>query len=154
MAPHWACARLQAQRERLALHTLGLAQFTVYLPRIVEPVVRRGRREEVHRPLFPGYCFILIIDCWWSIQYSPGVLSLLLDGGRPARVPEASSMSCAGASGLMVSYACLSRRSHVTCGMATRCESRRVRSRIRSRFTAACRVPSVSPSCLHCLVGA
>ena len=88
MAPHWACARLQAQRERLALHTLGLAGFMTYLPRIVEPVVRRGRREEVHRPLFPGYCFVLIIDRWWVIQRSPGVIGLLLNGGCPASIPD------------------------------------------------------------------
>ena len=88
MAPHWACARLHMQHEQLALHTLGLSGFTTYLPRFLEHVIRRGRREEVHRPLFPGYVFCLIIDRWWSIQRSPGVIGLILDGGRPARVPD------------------------------------------------------------------
>ena len=31
---YWAVARLQPHRERLALHCLGLAGFTVYLPRL------------------------------------------------------------------------------------------------------------------------
>ena len=30
----------------------------------------------------------LIIDRWWAIQRSPGVIGLILDGGRPARVPD------------------------------------------------------------------
>ena len=88
MASHWACARLQAQRERLALHTLGLAGFTTYLPRMAEHVIRRGRREESLRPLFPGYCFVLIVDHWWAIMRSPGVIGLILDGSLPARVPD------------------------------------------------------------------
>ena len=70
------------------MHTLSLAGFTVYLPRIAEHVIRRGRREEVHRPLFPGYCFVLVIDRWWAIQRSPGVIGLLLNGGCPASIPD------------------------------------------------------------------
>ena len=76
------------QHERLALHTLRLSGFVTYLPRFLEPVIRRGRREEVHRPLFPGYLFVLVVEQWWSIQRSPGVANLLLNGGRPARVPD------------------------------------------------------------------
>ena len=33
MAPHWACAQLHMQHERLALHCLGLAGYAVYRPR-------------------------------------------------------------------------------------------------------------------------
>lgn len=88
MEPHWACAQLHAQRERLALHCLGLAGYELYQPRIAEPVVRRGRKIDVSRPLFPAYVFVLIIDHWWSAMRSPGVVRLSMDGSRPARVPD------------------------------------------------------------------
>ena len=48
---HWACAQLHAHHERLALHCLGLAGYTVYQPRIAELCTVRGRRVDVSRPL-------------------------------------------------------------------------------------------------------
>ena len=48
-------ARLQ--REALALHCLKLAGFEVYLPRIRERRIERGRKVAAPPPLFPGYCF-------------------------------------------------------------------------------------------------
>ena len=88
MAPHWACAQLHAQHERLALHCLQLAGYAVYQPRIAEPSVIRGRRVDVSRPLFPSYIFVFIVDHFWSAMRSPGVIRLILDGSRPARVPD------------------------------------------------------------------
>jgi transcriptional antiterminator RfaH len=38
--------------------------------------------------LFPGYAFVLIELQWRSARWSPGVLRLVLDGDRPARVPD------------------------------------------------------------------
>ena len=85
---HWACAQLHAQHERLALHCLGLAGYAVYQPRIAEPVIRRGRKIDVSRPLFPAYVFVLVIDHFWSAMRAPGVIRLIMDGSRPARVPD------------------------------------------------------------------
>ena len=77
--PFWSVARLQPQRERLALKCLALYGFETYLPRVRETrttsqvvgsagMVRR-RKVEVDRPLFPGYCFILI-QLQWHGAYS------------------------------------------------------------------------------------
>ena len=77
----WACAQLEANRERLALHCLGLAGYEVYLPRI------RARRLKT-AALFPGYAFVLIELRWHSARWSPGVLRLVLDGMQPAKVPD------------------------------------------------------------------
>jgi hypothetical protein len=41
----WAVGRLQPGRERLALHCLGLAGYRVYLPRLREKRVVRGRSD-------------------------------------------------------------------------------------------------------------
>ena len=59
---YWACAQLQPNRERLALHTLGLAGFTTYAPHIrtTRVIPGRGRLLEGLAPLFVNYLFVLI----------------------------------------------------------------------------------------------
>jgi transcriptional antiterminator RfaH len=78
---YWACAQLEANRERLALHCLGLAGYQTYLPRI------RARTPKT-AALFPGYAFVLIELQWHAARWSPGVLRLVLDGRQPAKVPD------------------------------------------------------------------
>jgi transcriptional antiterminator RfaH len=83
---YWCAAQLQASRERLALHCLSKVNgFEVYSPRI-RPA--RARRGDDTRPLFPGYCFILIVSQWWAARWSPGVIRLVMDGLQPAPVPS------------------------------------------------------------------
>jgi transcriptional antiterminator RfaH len=83
---YWCCAQLQASRERLALHCLSAVNgFEVYSPRI-RPA--RARRGDDTRPLFPGYCFVLIVSQWWAARWSPGIVRLVMDGLQPARVPS------------------------------------------------------------------
>jgi transcriptional antiterminator RfaH len=84
----WACAQLKPMQTRLALHCLGLAGFETYLPRLRDHRVRGGRRVETSPPLFPGYAFVVIQLQWVDAYYAPGVVRLVLDGERPARVPD------------------------------------------------------------------
>jgi transcription antitermination factor NusG len=86
--PYWAAAQLQPQRERLALHCLAGAGYTVYLPRLRQHRVSRGRRIETTPALFPGYAFVLIELQWHTARWAPGVTRIVLDGAVPARVPE------------------------------------------------------------------
>jgi transcriptional antiterminator RfaH len=85
----WACAQLQPQRERLALHCLTLAGYSTYLPRLRLRRVSRGRRIETTPALFPGYAFVLIELQWHAVRWAPGVTRIVLDGAAPARVPDA-----------------------------------------------------------------
>jgi transcription antitermination factor NusG len=73
----WACAQLQPNRTRLALHFLSERRFDPYFPRLSE-------RE----PLFGGYCFIAIELQWHLAEKSPGVISVIKNGLRPASVPD------------------------------------------------------------------
>ena len=86
---YWCAARLQLRREALALHCLGLAGFTTYLPRLREYRTSHGRRVEVRPPLFPGYCFLQITLQWHAAQWAPGTCGLIMDGDRPAKVADA-----------------------------------------------------------------
>jgi transcription antitermination factor NusG len=85
---YWAVARLQPHRERLALHCLGLAGFTMYLPRLSAKRVSNGRCIEISPPLFPGYAFVLIELQWSKARYAPGIMGLIMNGAGPARVPD------------------------------------------------------------------
>jgi transcriptional antiterminator RfaH len=86
--PYWAAAQLQPQRERLALHTLALAGYVTYLPRLRQHRVSHGRRIETTPALFPGYAFVLIELQWHAARWAPGVTRIVLDGAAPARVPD------------------------------------------------------------------
>jgi transcriptional antiterminator RfaH len=88
-SPYWCAARLMTRREAFATHFLDLAGFDVYLPRLREQRIIRGRRVEVRPPLFPGYAFVLIVLQWHAARWCPGVFSLIMDGEVPAKVPDA-----------------------------------------------------------------
>jgi transcriptional antiterminator RfaH len=86
---YWACAQLEANRERLALHCLELGGYQVYMPRLRVKRVTPTRKTSMQAPaLFPGYAFVLIDLQWHAARWSPGVIRLVLDGLRPARVPD------------------------------------------------------------------
>ena len=87
-SPHWAAAQVYPQREHIALYALDLVGYQTYAPRIAERRIVRGRKTDVLLPLFPGYCFVLIVDHWWSAMRAPGIIRLVMDGARPARVPD------------------------------------------------------------------
>jgi transcription antitermination factor NusG len=84
----WAAVHLMSHREALALHCLRLAGYATYLPRVRERRTVRGRRVEATPALCPGYCFIAVEQQWHAARWSPGVLSIIMDGERPARVAD------------------------------------------------------------------
>ena len=86
---YWAACRLQPHRTALALHVLGLRGFETYCPRLRERRPRHGRLQEVIKPLFVGYTFVLIQLQWHAVRWAPGTLGLIMDGERPARVADA-----------------------------------------------------------------
>jgi transcriptional antiterminator RfaH len=85
---YWAVARLEPHREQLALRCLGLAGYETYFPRLREHRISHGRRIEIRPPLFPGYCFLTVEAQWYAARWSIGVIGLIMDGIRPARVAD------------------------------------------------------------------
>jgi len=87
--PYWSCVQLEPKRERLALHCLTKVNgFEVYSPRIRIKAARLRRGDNLTRPLFPGYAFVLIVLQWHAARWSPGVVRIVLDGSVPAKVPD------------------------------------------------------------------
>jgi transcriptional antiterminator RfaH len=88
MSSFWCAAQLQPGRQALALHMLVQENFTVYAPKLRERRVIRGRREDRESLLFPSYAFVLVQLQWHRARWCPGVLRLIMDGIRPAKVPD------------------------------------------------------------------
>src|SRR5947209_1963270 len=84
----WTAAQLTPNRTALALHFLTLNGFEVYDPKTKLERVHRGRRVNVLHQLFPGYCFISIVQRWYEARWCPGIVRLVMDGERPAVVPD------------------------------------------------------------------
>ena len=85
---YWAVARLEPHREQLALRCLGLAGYQTYFPRLRERRISHGRKIEVRPPLFPGYAFLTVEAQWYAARWSIGVIGLIMDGIKPARVAD------------------------------------------------------------------
>jgi transcriptional antiterminator RfaH len=85
---YWAVAQLQPNRTALALQMLVQGGFTVYAPKLRERRTIRGRREDSEVPLFPGYAFVAIELQWHAARWCPGVIRLVMDGLRPAKVSD------------------------------------------------------------------
>lgn len=81
MAEFWTVAQTESQRESVAAKFLRKDHYETYLPCIA---LRRQRIA----PLFPAYIFVKIIDRWWSIKWTVGVLRVLSWDDRPARVAD------------------------------------------------------------------
>jgi transcriptional antiterminator RfaH len=88
MENYWCAARLQPRHENYATYCLTVLGYTLYLPRLRERRVARGRKVETRPPLFPGYLFVFVELQWSQARWCPGVLTLIMDGDGPARVPD------------------------------------------------------------------
>jgi len=76
----WSVCQTESQRESVAKKFLKQAGYETYLPLI--QVKRRVL------PLFPAYIFVRIVDRWYSIRWTVGVLRVLTVDGLPAQVSD------------------------------------------------------------------
>lgn len=72
---------------RVAAH-LARQDYVFYNPRFVETIVRRGRKVERVRSLFPGYLLVKIVDVWHALLGTRGILGLVMSGEKPAVCPQ------------------------------------------------------------------
>jgi transcription antitermination factor NusG len=81
----WAVAQTLTDRERTTATLLERSGYDVLAPRarfaIGDGAFRIGA-------LFPGYLFVKVIDRWYSIQWTVGVLRLIMAGDQPAKCPN------------------------------------------------------------------
>jgi len=47
--------------------------YEIYYPQLRERRRHRGREVTATPPLFPGYCFVLVVSGWWNARWAAGV---------------------------------------------------------------------------------
>ena len=84
----WSVVQSQPGCERRAISHIERQGFTIYAPR--EKIVRivRGRKVHDARWLFPRYLFVWIEDQWQRLFGTIGVSTVLMNGEKPARLPD------------------------------------------------------------------
>lgn len=60
----------------------------LWVPVTHEKRIIQGRRQKIIVPLFSNYGFAVIELQWYAIKTCPGVGALVMNGERPARVPD------------------------------------------------------------------
>jgi transcriptional antiterminator RfaH len=84
----WAVITTHPQCERRALRHLEWQGFKCYAPREKVIRVRRGRKVDHVRYLFPRYLFVWIVDQWHALLGTFGVSKILMNGDVPSRLPD------------------------------------------------------------------
>ncbi len=87
----WHVIVTEPNRETTAAgHLIGRG-FGTYLPEYDEMVITRGRKRVLHQKMFPGYLFVFVWAIerqWRRMAACTGVARMLLNGDRPAIVPD------------------------------------------------------------------
>lgn len=89
-SPLWHIATTVAAGEGVALEFLSDRGFGCYIPYFENTIMRRGRKVDLKRSLFPGHIFLFVWDIarhWRRIMACPGVASILTVDERPVVVP-------------------------------------------------------------------
>ena len=87
----WFVVNIRPNCERKAVLNLERQGFETFLPVQIKTVRHARQYRTVCRPLFPGYLFValdLTRHQWRSVNGTHGVVTLIMNGGEPSRVPE------------------------------------------------------------------
>ena len=86
----WFVVNIRPNCERKAVLNLERQGFETFLPVQIKTVRHARQYRTVCRPLFPGYLFVALDlgrDRWRSVNGTHGVVTLVMNGGEPSRVP-------------------------------------------------------------------
>jgi transcriptional antiterminator RfaH len=84
----WSVVQSHPACEHRAITNIERQGYACYAPRERVTRVVRGRKVTEARWLFPRYLFVWIIDRWWSLFGTFGVSSVIMNGDKPARIPN------------------------------------------------------------------
>jgi transcriptional antiterminator RfaH len=70
--------------ETLAERIFARKGFESYLPQV------RSRQHGTTKiaPLFPGYIIVRVVERWYAVRWTMGVVRVLMAGDEPARLPD------------------------------------------------------------------
>jgi transcription antitermination factor NusG len=76
----WCVVQTESQCEHTVRLLLMRARYETYMPRL--------NVEGKDVPLFPGYVFVRIVDQWYPVRWTAGVVRLLMSGDHPAQLED------------------------------------------------------------------
>ena len=82
----WYVVWSEARAEKKVAERLSAKGHAVWLPTVTEKHRWSDRWKMVTKPLFPGYLFAATGDGYVPILKTPGVLTLIKEGGAPAQL--------------------------------------------------------------------
>lgn len=92
VAPTWHLIETYSNSEREVALELSKRRFGVFVPEVEEIVIRRGRKLDCVRPMFPGYLFVFVWDVLGHrdrIENISGVMRLVFfHDGKPAVISD------------------------------------------------------------------
>jgi len=77
---YWSVVQTESQREHIARMWMMRLGYETYAPR-----TKIKKRAAL---LFPSYIFARIVERWYPIMWTPGVLRILMNGDQPARLRD------------------------------------------------------------------
>jgi transcriptional antiterminator RfaH len=83
---YWTVINTHPQSEAKAQLNCERQGFTCYAPTERVMLVRRGRKFEHRRRLFPRYVFVRIDQRWHCLMSTFGVARVLLEAGEPGKL--------------------------------------------------------------------
>lgn len=95
MGKIWAGVRFKTGKHAEASVSIAGKGFRVFLPVTITQRTHAGKRENVSKPMFPGWLFSQFdpaTDSYWSINSCRGVANrglMVTAGGRPKPIPDA-----------------------------------------------------------------
>ncbi|HYD66108.1 transcription termination/antitermination NusG family protein [Azospirillum sp.] len=91
LEPTWHVIETYANADRAVAEELSSRRFGIYLPEEVRSEIKRGRKVDIVRPMFPGYLFVFV---WLTdrnytrIRSTPGVMQFLASEGTPVVIAD------------------------------------------------------------------
>ncbi|MBR1150105.1 transcription termination/antitermination protein NusG [Bradyrhizobium sp. JYMT SZCCT0428] len=92
LAATWHVIETYANADRSVAEDLSSRRFGIYLPEEARTEIKRGRKVDIIRPMFPGYLFVFVWltdQNYTRIRSTPGVLQFLACEGRPLVISDA-----------------------------------------------------------------
>ncbi len=91
--PPWYVVWSEARAEKKVAERLTAMGYAVWLPTVTERHLWSDRWKMVTTPLFPGYLFASTGEGYVPLLKTPGVLTLVKEGLRPAELTTAYIMN-------------------------------------------------------------
>ena len=84
----WFVVWTESRAEKMVESRIASLGLEPWLPTVTERRRWSDRWREVETPLFPGYLFARPAAQWHTVLHTPGVLTVVKSGGRPAQISD------------------------------------------------------------------